>query len=104
MYNSKNDSRPNFNINYHKEEEALEDSDILSHNDHISIITFLTGQENNYLDSLSDLSGYIPQNSDDKIDDYSQEKEKRENNLIEEGLLTSSYDLFIKMNIRIPMG
>ena len=71
----------------------------------MSIITFLAGRENiNYFDSLSDLSGYIPQNSDDKIDDYSQEEEKRENNLIEEGLLTSSYDLFIKMNIRIPMG
>ena len=70
MYNSKNDSRPNIDINCHKEEEALVDSDIMSHNDHMSIIIFLTWQENNYFDFLSDLSGYIPQNSDDQIDDY----------------------------------
>ena len=102
IYNSKNDFHPNIDINYHKEKEALEDSDILSHNVHINII-FLTGQENHYFDSLSYLSSYIPQNLDDKIDDHSQEEEKSDNNLIEEGLLTSFYDSFIKMNIRISM-
>ena len=40
----------------------------------------------------------------DQIDNYSQKEEKSENNLIEKGLLTSSYASFIKMNIRIPMG
>ena len=32
IYNSKNDFHPNIDINYHKEKEALEDSDILSLN------------------------------------------------------------------------